>query len=336
VNAAKLLPLPPEYAIDADTAAWTARRDTVEIPVFWIVLLLSLLVHAAVLFFVPPLRLALRPAVDPDVPLAVELEKRRPALEAPVTVPEPAFIPPAAPEAAPPRQAAPRPRAVPPPRPPAPVAKPAPKPPASAPTVPDPPAAEAARPPVLQAAPEAAAPEPAPAARAGDLASYIEARRRARGAAAPSAMPSSPAPAQLDEEARQNQIVARNLGLGRTPVFGGSRTPGGGIFQITNLHYSYAEFLFFGWNKEIRRNTSQLIEVRKGEYSDIKVAVIRRMIAIIREHESGDFLWESPRLGRDVMLSARPADNAGLEEFLMREFFGEARPTLGALGRGPG
>ena len=53
--------------------------------------------------------------------------------------------------------------------------------------------------------------------------------------------------------------------------------------------------------------------------------MVRRMIAIIREHTGSDFLWESPRLGREVTLSARPADNAGLEDFMMREFFRDAR-----------
>ena len=64
--------------------------------------------------------------------------------------------------------------------------------------------------------------------------------------------------------------------------------------------------LFFGWNKDISRNAKQLIEVRRGENSDIRIAVIRRMIAIVREHETGDFIWESPRLGRQLTLSARP------------------------------
>jgi hypothetical protein len=50
------------------------------------------------------------------------------------------------------------------------------------------------------------------------------------------------------------------------------------------------------------------------------------MIAIIRDHESEDFIWESQRLGRDVRLSARLSDNAGLEDFMMREFFPAARP----------
>jgi hypothetical protein len=48
------------------------------------------------------------------------------------------------------------------------------------------------------------------------------------------------------------------------------------------------------------------------------------MIAIIRENESGDFVWQSKRLGRDVTLSARPGDNAGLEDFLMRDMFGSS------------
>jgi hypothetical protein len=45
------------------------------------------------------------------------------------------------------------------------------------------------------------------------------------------------------------------------------------------------------------------------------------MIAIIREYEQEDFTWRSVRLGREVTLSARAVDNAGLEDFLMREFF---------------
>jgi hypothetical protein len=46
------------------------------------------------------------------------------------------------------------------------------------------------------------------------------------------------------------------------------------------------------------------------------------MIEIIRDREPGDFVWVSQRLGRNVNLSARPSDNAGLEDFLMQEFFG--------------
>ena len=50
--------------------------------------------------------------------------------------------------------------------------------------------------------------------------------------------------------------------------------------------------------------------------------MVRRMIELIRTHYTGDFNWESHRLGRVVVLSARPDDQRGLEDFLMQEFFG--------------
>ena len=50
--------------------------------------------------------------------------------------------------------------------------------------------------------------------------------------------------------------------------------------------------------------------------------MIRRMIAIIRQHYQGDFDWESQRLGLTISKSARLEDSAELEDFLMQEFFG--------------
>jgi hypothetical protein len=158
---------------------------------------------------------------------------------------------------------------------------------------------------------------------AGDFYADFEARRRAREAA--SGEPAASAPPAEDERARHNRIVAENLGLNRVPTYG--REPkGGGIFRIERMGFTEAEFVFFGWNKDIRRRAQQHIVVEKGANSDIRIAVVRRMIAIIREHESGDFVWLSHRLGREITLSARAADNAGLEDFLMQEFFSEPRP----------
>jgi hypothetical protein len=146
----------------------------------------------------------------------------------------------------------------------------------------------------------------------------LEARRRARGDGG-----GTPSPASIDDEkARRNQIVAGNLGLDRAPAFGqDARGPGGGIFQIQSQGFDRAEILYYGWNKEIRRAAAQVVEVRRGDNPDIRIAIVRKMIAIIREHEAGDFAWDSRRLGRTLNLSARPADNAGLEDVLMREFF---------------
>lgn len=105
-------------------------------------------------------------------------------------------------------------------------------------------------------------------------------------------------------------------------TFGYDPDRSGGVFQIQLMSYDYAEFAFIGWNKDIRRITKQLIEVRKGDNSDIRIAVVRRMIAIIREHVQEDFLWESQRRGY-LTLSARLKDNKALEDFLMGEFFRE-------------
>ena len=86
-----------------------------------------------------------------------------------------------------------------------------------------------------------------------------------------------------------------------------------------------AEFLFFGWNKDVNRRMSQVVEVKLGNNGDIRIAIVRRMIALIREHEKENFSWQSQRLGRVVTLSARLADTSGLEEFFMREFFDNGR-----------
>ena len=177
------------------------------------------------------------------------------------------------------------------------------------------------RPSQSRTAPSTEAP-PAPPSADADFAAFIEARRRARESA--SAAP--PAPPVETAQERDNRIAAINLGLNRTPSFGDEKKHGGGIFQIARLGFNDAEFFFYGWNKAIRRNSRQMIEVQRGANPSMEIAVVRRMIVIIREHEQGDFFWESRRLGRDVWLSARAADNAGLEEFMMREFFPGARP----------
>ena len=169
---------------------------------------------------------------------------------------------------------------------------------------------------------KAAAPPPA------DFAASIEARRRAREATAappPSRARLSEPPAESAQE-RDNRIAAINLGLNRTPGFGDEKKHGGGIFQVERVGANDAEFFFYGWNKAIRRNSRQMIEVRRGDNASTELAVVRGMIAIIREHESSDFIWESKRLRRDVWLSARVSDNTGLEEFMMHEFFPNVRP----------
>lgn len=276
-------------------------RDRIAIPTVWVALALSLGLHALLLWGWLP-----RPVLVPfdeqekgrkSGALALRLAPPRVAQpEVPVVPPAPAARPKPAPAPAPRR------------------AKPAP------PASPSPPVLA-----IEQPGKPAAAVTPPPAQ---DFAALVESRRRARESAQPpqpAAPPSPPPQPQESEQARHSRIVAENLGLNRRPSFGTDRRHGGGIFQIERMGYDSAEFQFFGWNSAIQRESRQVIEVRRGTNPSMELAVVRRMIAVIREQADGDFLWESNRLGRDVVLSARPADNAGLEDFLLREFFPEYR-----------
>jgi hypothetical protein len=278
------------------------------IPPIRVAFALSLLLHAVVLWqWMPRLyELSLEKFAHDKArgPLVVQLAQAPSRAQSAPSEPAPA---PALPTRSPPPKRAPAPKAAPRPAPPPPVA------------AQDRPAPAVVPPPET---PSAAAPAPAPVER--DFFAELEARRRARGAV-PSDSDGAEKPATPDEERqRHNQIVAANLGLTREPVYGKEPT-GGGIFQLQRVGFDDAEFLFFGWNSDIRRRARQTIEVRKGDAADIRVAVVRKMIAIIRDNTSGDFVWVSQRLGRSVTLSARPSENAGLEDFLMQEFFFDPR-----------
>lgn len=157
--------------------------------------------------------------------------------------------------------------------------------------------------------PEPMPPRPEPPV---DMMAAINARREARRQAE-AALARGPHDPSDSEVADAN--INRNLKF----------TPGGGVggvFQILSKGTRTAEFAFNGWQPDRDRRWREVIEVDAGLGGDIDRAVVRRMILLIREHYSGDFRWESRRLGRVVTLSARPEDNDGLEDFLIQEFFG--------------
>ena len=283
------------------------RRDVVTIPILWLTIALSLLVHVAALLLLIP-RLDMQPLENTQLSdLEVQLTQPpspppRPPAVAPTPPTQAVIVPP------PPRPSRPPPKA-PTPRPPVLTA---PRQLTPAPTVPAPP-------------PVVAQPQPPPPL-PGDLSSYLEAKRRERGEPTPEAAPTAPtAPSAPSGNGRINDAIAANLPSAQSPIDGRDRKKGGGIFQIKSMAYDDAEFEFYGWNEDVDRKTVQRIEVRKGNNSDMRIAVVRRMIAIIRLHAQGDFTWESQRLGKNVTLSARPADNDGLEAFLMQEFFDQNR-----------
>lgn len=265
------------------------QHEFVNVRTLWVTVTLSLLVHVAALFLVLERTRLLAP-VDEGSELANDrLQVRLAAIPTPAP----------APEAQPPREI---------------LALP--KPPARAP--PTPPVREAPPPVVIasrQAAPAVPAPpQPTPPVES-DLWSYMQARRQERGEPV--------GPATTSEAGEPNASLAANLPTRATGVATPDSRKGGGIFEIKRMDYDDAAFLFYGWNKDMGRRTPQLIEVRKGDNSDMRIAVVRKMISIIREHEHGDFYWQSPRHDHDIVLSARLADNAVLEDFLMHDFFDE-------------
>jgi len=97
-----------------------------------------------------------------------------------------------------------------------------------------------------------------------------------------------------------------------------------GIFQIISVGTTTGKFSFRGWTSDYNNARREIIEVNAGLNGDVEHAMVRRMIELIRKYYTGDFNWESQRLGRVIVLSARLEDNTGLEEFMMREFFGTA------------
>lgn len=100
-----------------------------------------------------------------------------------------------------------------------------------------------------------------------------------------------------------------------------------GIFEITSLSGNSATFTFLGWVGDFSASHRQYFNVEASRGEDVRRVMMRRMISLIREHYQGDFNWESHRMGRTIVLSARQEDSAGLEDFLMLEFFGQNYKT---------
>ena len=273
------------------------RQDVVTIPRLWVTIAVSILIHVAILFIWIPRTHLLTPGDQQQDQTGDRLQVRHAAPPTPPSS-QPPSPPPMQASTSPPSP----PRTVTRTRPPPVITLPSPQ----APVVRAPPP----QPPVV-----AAPTRPTPPIE-GDLAAYVQARRRERG---------EQEAAVNDEAAQFNRAIAANLPTPARGVAAQEAKRGGGIFQIKRMTYDDAAFEFYGWNKDMGRRTPQLIEVRKGDNADMRIAVVRRMIAIIRQFEKEDFTWETPRLGRIIVLSARLSDNAALESYLMHEFFDDPR-----------
>jgi hypothetical protein len=118
-----------------------------------------------------------------------------------------------------------------------------------------------------------------------------------------------------DEKAKA--AIARNV-----QTLSQRRDGTSGVFEILHKGHRTAQFAFRGWTVSRENSWKEVIEVDAGLGGNVERAIVKRMIVLIRSHYKGDFNWDSHKMGRVVQLSARPEDNAALEEFMMKEFFG--------------
>lgn len=158
-----------------------------------------------------------------------------------------------------------------------------------------------------------------------DMSTQLEAARKRRADALAREQAANGSSEQ-SEARHDNSIALANIAESIKHGNGDKRDDSGGIFSIRHLGYHDAEFMFYGWSANSRRNSSRLVVVEQGTEADIQIAVVKKMIEIIREQKPDDFIWKSDRLGKDITLSARPENNSELEQFLMREFFQEYVP----------
>ena len=169
-----------------------------------------------------------------------------------------------------------------------------------------------------ESAPTAPKPEEAPV----DMMAYVNQQRARRTA-------------QESDAARQNaEATARELGPSAEQkrdenIKRNFQTGVNGIFEITdmNLLARTANFTFNGWTNDFSNSRKEFFEVEAKSGQDVRLVMIRKMIGLIRLHYQGDFNWESHRLNRTIILSAKPEDSAGLEDFMMIEFFGQNYKT---------
>jgi hypothetical protein len=159
------------------------------------------------------------------------------------------------------------------------------------------------------------APRPPQPAEATDMMALVNKNRALREAAESEASSSNEQAASaergLTNEEKRNKRIAENFKTGTN-----------GLFEIRRIDALGASIKFRGWTSDYNSATTQYFDVPSQAGQDTRLLVIRRVIAVIKEHYDGDFPWDSHRLDRTITLSVRPQDRAYLEDFLMTEFFG--------------
>lgn len=177
--------------------------------------------------------------------------------------------------------------------------------------------------PTTEADPEPASDMAPPA----DMMSYVEAAKARRQAAEMFAV-------RMNAEAAARERGPSSDGIRMANIMRNLQPQGtNGVFQIVGMGVRTGKFSFRGWTKDASDSRRELIEVDAGPNGDVERAIVRGMIELIRKYYKGDFNWESQRLDRVIVLSARVEDNEGLEDFLIREFFATGAGSRGTMPR---
>jgi outer membrane biosynthesis protein TonB len=152
-----------------------------------------------------------------------------------------------------------------------------------------------------------------------DMTEYIAKRRQARGATDPSTSTEESEAARGARNAAANIAAVNNRGRD-------DANESGGVFSISNKTFHSMDLKFRGWNPNFKRRWLTSVTVEQGSEPDLETAVVKKMIELIRREKTGDFEWDSHRLGKVITMSARVKDTAELQAFLMKEMFPEYRP----------
>ncbi|MFM1911871.1 MAG: hypothetical protein RJB18_1262 [Pseudomonadota bacterium] len=248
-----------------------------------IAIVISLLIHAVILFFVLPQLIKPNSVFPPTQALTITLNKPQPQK---LAEPEPA-------KPEPPKQEPKRKKT---------VKKEAPTPPVMATQKPQ--SNSQFQVPIKQ--PEAT--KPTPTDQPVDMMALVNANRQRRQSEEQAATAKERGTSNEDQ---RDAVIKRNLAQEGT----------NGIFQVREVGLHTAQLSFKGWKNNYNNARLEIFDVQAKPNETIELAIVRKMIVIIRKDYSGDFEWESQRLGRSITKSARIEDTAELEQFLMREMF---------------
>jgi len=174
-------------------------------------------------------------------------------------------------------------------------------------------------PPPVNPQPNVQQPAP-PQTEPDDFATQLAKKRAARGEVDPRATSND---GGGDGTPSAEDVIRNNI---KRSLAMNSRTEGtGGVFQVMSMGVREATLRFNGWHPGSDNHWKETYTVDAGEGGNVRLAIVKKEIEIIRKFYTGDFDWISDRQGRAIRMSARPADNDQLERFLMREMWPEDR-----------